>query len=73
MKTTLLFMFLVFVGCSGSSGSGSDEDAVTEDRETVFDPMIRSIDKANQVEQQVFDQKEKMDEALKEMEGEPQG
>jgi hypothetical protein len=73
MKILILGMLLVLVGCGDSGSDRSTEAAAPqEDRETVFDPMVSSIDKAKQVEQQIFDQKKQMDDALSKMEGEPE-
>jgi hypothetical protein len=69
MKTIFVITLLALAGCTESS-TESEPEAVYEDRETVFDPMVSTIDKAKQVEQQVLDQKIKMDEALEKMEGE---
>ena len=62
MKILLMVVMVMLVGCSGES-SEPEAEAEYEDRETVFDPMVGTIDKAKQVEQQVFEQKDKMDKA----------
>lgn len=66
MKFTAIILCLVLAGC------GSSEDAATEaeDIETIFDPLVETIDKAAEVEDLVFQQKQDMDDALKRMEGE---
>ena len=49
----------------GACGGASQE----EDKETVFDPLVDNIDKAKEVEEQVMQQKEKLDAAMKAAEG----
>ena len=68
MRTVLLIVTLVFAAC-GDGSTDEQKEAVYEDRETVFDPMVGTIDKAKQVEQQVLEQKVKIDEALEDIEG----
>jgi hypothetical protein len=66
MKFIAVVLSLVLAGC------GSSDDAATEaeDRETVFDPMIETLEKAEAVEDLVMQQKKDMDAALDRMEGE---
>ena len=72
MRVMSIFLSLILAGC------GSADDAATqaedrepaEDLETVFDPLVGTIDKANEVEGLVMQQKQQMDDALKRMEGE---
>jgi soluble cytochrome b562 len=75
MKTILIAMvaaLTIVAGCSESSNQQSaEQSAEREDIETVFDPMLSNIDKAKQVEQQVLDQKKKMDEAISRAEQDP--
>lgn len=64
-----LFIALLMTGsllcaCGGEKKSAEDE------RDGVFDPMTRTLDEAQQVEEQVLQQKEQLDEALRRMEGE---
>ena len=52
-------------------GCGAPEDTTADtDRETVFDPLVETLDEAEQVEDVVLQQKRQMDEALRSMEGE---
>jgi len=60
MKLALFVSLLVLTGC----GSAEKEEA----DESVFDPMVESIDKAKQVEDAALKHKEEMDKRLKEME-----
>lgn len=72
MKCYSIFLLLLLVGCGSSEDTETDTTDATEaqDVETVFDPLIESIDKAKAVEGIVMQQKQQMDEALKKMEGE---
>lgn len=72
MKCFSIFLLLMLVGCGSSEDTETDTTDATEaqDVETVFDPLIESIDKAKAVEGIVLQQKQQMDEALKKMEGE---
>jgi len=72
MKCYSIFLLLLLVGCGSSEDTETDTTDATEtqDVETVFDPLIESIDKAKAVEDIVMQQKQQMDEALKKMEGE---
>jgi len=60
--TMTLVCVLALAACGGSD---SADDA---DKETVFDPMVKSIEKAEAVEDQVLQQKDKIDQALKDAE-----
>ena len=72
MKCFSIFLLLMLVGCGSSEDTETDTTDATEaqDVETVFDPLLESIDKAKAVEDIVMQQKQQMDEALKKMEGE---
>jgi len=72
MKCFSIFLLLMLVGCGSSEDTETDTTDATEaqDVETVFDPLLESIDKAKAVEGIVMQQKQQMDEALKKMEGE---
>jgi hypothetical protein len=51
--------------------SSPDEgSAEVEDKETIFDPMVETIDKAAEVEGILMQQKADMDEAVRRAEGE---
>lgn len=72
MKFISIFLLLVMVACGSSENTETEatEAKEMEDTETVFDPLLKSIDKAEAVEDIVMQQKEQMDKALREMEGE---
>lgn len=62
---------LVISACSGSpdgSGSAAEDEERPEDRETVFDPMVGTIDRAKGVEDLNMQRKDEMDRALEEQE-----
>lgn len=64
-------MMLVFaMAVTGLAACGSTEDDAPEpDRETVFDPLVESLEKAEQVEDLALEQKRRMDDALRQIEG----
>ncbi len=62
---TLIMLCLMLSACGNEP---ADDAASKEDKETVFDPLIESVDKAKGVEDTVMQQKEDMDEAMKRME-----
>ena len=67
--------FVAFIMCLTltmltACGSPDEGSAEAEDKETVFDPMVETIDKAAEVEDLLMQQKVDMDEALKRAEGE---
>jgi hypothetical protein len=63
----IVCLTLTILTACGSSDEGSAE---AEDKETIFDPMVETIDKAAEVEGLVMQQKADMDEALRRAEGE---
>ena len=68
MRILTLALFLVVGGCGSATDSDTHPEA-EEDRETVFDPLVDSLDKAKAVESQVMQQKDLMDQAIAESEG----
>jgi len=68
MRITSLALCLVLAGCGGTTDNDTDS-AVEEDTETVFDPLVRSMDKAKAVEGQVLQHKDRTDQAIAESEG----
>ena len=66
MKFLTVFLCLILFAC----GSAKEEATEVEDKETVFDPLVETIDKAKEVEDVVMQQKQQMDDALREAEGE---
>ncbi len=62
MRYGLLLASLLLMSCGGA------DNAEDEDRETVFDPMVETIDRAKEVEDTVLKHKEEMDKRLREME-----
>ncbi|MDH4049657.1 MAG: hypothetical protein OEW68_17845 [Gammaproteobacteria bacterium] len=61
-----LIALLICIGLTSCGGESSSEK--NEEKETVFDPLIQSVDKAKAVEDTVLQQKKDMDEAMKRME-----
>mgnify|MGYP006271385085 CR=1 FL=1 len=78
-KLLLIGACLALAACGGADDeaaktdeSYADEpyaDDTYEDRETVFDPMTDTIDRAKEVEEMGKDRKKAMDEALEGAEG----
>lgn len=66
--TLTLILFLFWLMLSACSKEAADEAPSEADKETVFDPLIESVDKAKDVEDTVLQQKEDMDEAMRQME-----
>lgn len=62
---TLIALGLTLSACDNEAANDS---AGQEDEETVFDPLIESVDKAKAVEGTVMQQKQDMDEAMQRME-----
>jgi len=73
MRKTLLLLStsagLALAACGGTGDESADTADTYEDRETVFDPMTDTIDRAKEVEEMGKDRKKAMDEALQEAEG----
>ena len=66
----LPYVWILLLG-SVLPGCGSPEDTTGDtDRETVFDPLVETLDEAERVEDVVLQQKQQMDEALRRLEGE---
>lgn len=62
--TITLMIGLGLVACGGS------DDAVDEaDRETVFDPLVQTLEEAEGLDDMALEQKARMDEALRQIEG----
>lgn len=68
MKILSLALCLLVASCGGAADSDTREE-VEEDTETVFDPLVGTIDKAQDVENQVLQHKDRTDQALAESEG----
>ncbi|MDZ7768114.1 MAG: hypothetical protein WD078_00340 [Woeseia sp.] len=62
MKVVLMTLVLLLAGCSDDEQSRESE---------VFDDLTGTIDKAEEVEKKVMEQKERLDEALRDAEGAP--
>ena len=62
MKALLLVLALGLAACGGGEGD------VKEDEETIFDPLVSNIDKANEVEAQILQSKDDLDKAIEEAE-----
>jgi hypothetical protein len=69
MKFVAIIMCLTLTMLTACS-SPDEESAEAEDKESVFDPMVETIDKAAEVEDLLMQQKADMDEALRRAEGE---
>ena len=69
MKLVAIIMCLTLTILT-ACGSPDEGSAEVEDKETVFDPMVETIDRAAAVEDLVMQQKADMDEALRRAEGE---
>ena len=67
MKTLILALCLTLAGCGGSAEPDA-KDEVEEDKETVFDPLVGTLDKANAVEGQLLEHKDRTDQAIAESE-----
>jgi len=68
MKILSLVLSLLVAGCGDAADSDTRQE-VEEDKESVFDPLLDSIDKAKNVENQVMQHKDRTDQALAESEG----
>jgi hypothetical protein len=70
MKILVLALCLALAGCGGASSDAEQEveEEAEEEREGVFDPLIGTLDKANNVENQVMDHKDRTDQAIAESE-----
>ena len=68
MRILILAFCLTLMGCGGGADSEENEKP-EEDRETVFDPLVGSIDKAKAVEDQLMQSKDRTDQAIAEAEG----
>ena len=62
MKLWLLILAICLFGCGGreSSETSRDDGGVTQD-ESVFDPMVQTMDQAKGVEQLSADRKRELD------------
>jgi hypothetical protein len=68
-KLILIGACLALAACGGAGEESDGKNDAYEDRETVFDPMTDTIDRAKEVEDIGKDRKKAMDEALEEAEG----
>jgi len=66
-RVLVLALSLTFAGCGSGENSDEKEEPV-EDQETVFDPLVGSIDKAKGVEEQIMQSKDRIDQAIAESE-----
>ena len=76
MKTLIVLVFaLTLVACGSDEAADVESDVVEERAPTVgkeiADDFNSSMDRARQVEEQALQQKQKIDAALKEAEGDP--
>ncbi len=63
-----LILILLSLLLSACGNEPADDATTSEDEETVFDPLIESVDKAKGVEDTVMQHEEDMDEAMRHME-----
>jgi len=72
MKLFSIAIIFLLAGCGSPEDKSSQSTETGDDAsvESVFDPMVESLDKAREVEGVVMQQKQQMDEALRRMEGE---
>lgn len=68
MKTTRVIAVFTFSLLLCACGSDKAEEEA--DRETVFDPLTNTLEEAEQLNDVALEQKARMDEALRQMEGE---
>ncbi|MEQ8206104.1 MAG: hypothetical protein RIA65_08010 [Woeseia sp.] len=66
MKATTLILLLLLAACGGNDQSADTDDATA----SPFDGLHEPIDKAEDVERQIMEQKQRMDEALQAADGE---
>lgn len=71
---SIALAILLAAGC-GNDGAAPQSNAEPEDTDTVFDPMVDTIDRAKEIEELAKQRKAEMDERLKQMEsgGDPEG
>ena len=67
MKVLIFAICLALAGCGGGE-SADESNKAEEDKETVFDPLVGTLDKANAVEGQLMDSKDRTDQAIAESE-----
>ena len=67
MRILILALCLTLVGCGGGESAEAEKEA-EEDKETVFDPLVGTLDKANAVEGQLMESKDRTDQAIAESE-----
>jgi len=67
MKALIFATCLAMAGCGGGE-SADDSNEPEEDKETIFDPLVGTLDKANAVEGQLMDSKDRTDRAIAESE-----
>ena len=61
---------MTVVAAIAMAACGSGEPDREADRETVFDPLVDTLEEAEAINDVALEQKARMDEALREMEGE---
>jgi len=67
LPITLSFIALLATGCGADNGP-AEQAAEPEQRETAFDPMVETLDRAKEVEELGKQRKAEMDERLKQLE-----
>ena len=67
MRIMILALCLTLVGCGGGESADTEKEA-EEDKDTGFDPLVGTLDKANAVEGQLMENKDRTDQAIAESE-----
>lgn len=71
MKTSVWLVLMLAMTLGACGGSSSDQDIESEEveEETVFDPMVDTIDRAHAVEDLAAQRRDDIDKAIEEAEG----
>lgn len=64
MRIFIMALCLIIMGCGG----GADSAKAEADKENVFDPLLENLAKAKDIERQVMEQKDQLDQAIRDAE-----